>query len=76
MGCTRVHFLKCLITADRRERAEITSLLTHWPVTDEPPARAHPLSATAFGFPFIPQIFERVGCLDAYCPFPGAGTSE
>lgn len=70
MGRTRVHFLRCLITADKPVRTEISSVRTHWPMTDEPPARVRPLRAAAFGCPFIPPFIERVSRLDAYRPFP------
>ena len=83
MGCTRAQFLRCLITADRLERAEIFKAAHALrPIIDEPPARIRPLRAAACCLPFTPQLQQRtlfiepVRCLDAYRPFPGAGTSE
>jgi hypothetical protein len=65
MGRTRVHFVRCLITANKLVRAKISSVRTHWPMTDEPPARVRPLRAAALGCPFIPRFIERVSRLDA-----------
>jgi hypothetical protein len=65
MGRTRAHFLRCLSTAGKPVRAEISSMRTHWPMTDEPPARVRLLRGAAFGCPFIPPFIERVRRLDA-----------
>jgi hypothetical protein len=55
MGCTRAQFLRCLITADRLERAEIFKAAHALrPIIDEPPARIRPLRAAACCFPFVP----------------------
>jgi hypothetical protein len=76
MSRTRAHFLRCLITADKPVCAEISSVRTHWPMTDEPQARVRPSRAAAFGCPFIPPIYrtgERPGRLPS---LPWAATSE
>jgi hypothetical protein len=76
MGCTRAQFLRCLITADRLERAEIFKAAHALrPIIDEPPARIRPLRAAACCFPFVPPqrqhrtlFIEPVRRLVAYRP--------
>jgi hypothetical protein len=83
MGYTGVHFLRCMITADKLERAKIfgpahalRQKLMNLRLASVPCVRLPAVFRSSPQLQHRTLFIEPVSCLDAYRPFPGAGTSE